>query len=132
MDCIVTEQDCGTEAGIELKPVVDSGEVVVSLGERTLGRNLAEDIQDPRTGDLMYPANTYVDEDIAAEIDKSGLQNLRSRSPLRCETVTGICASCYGRDLARGTKVNMGEAVGVIAPCERSILAARPLFRISL
>jgi len=63
----------------------------------------------------MYPANTYVDEDIAAEIDESGLQNLRSRSPLRCETVSGICATCYGRDLARGTKVNMGEAVGVIA-----------------
>jgi len=114
-DCIVTEQDCGTENGIELKPVVDSGEVVVSLGERTLGRNISEDIQDPRTGELMYPANTYVDEDIAAEIDESGLQNLRSRSPLRCETVTGICATCYGRDLARGTKVNMGEAVGVIA-----------------
>jgi len=111
----VTEQDCGTENGIELKPVVDSGEVVVSLGERTLGRNISEDIQDPRTGELMYPANTYVDEDIAAEIDESGLQNLRSRSPLRCETVTGICATCYGRDLARGTKVNMGEAVGVIA-----------------
>ena len=100
---------------MELKPVVDSGEVVVSLGERTLGRNLAEDIQDPRTGELLYPANTYVDEDIAAEIDASGLQNLRARSPLRCETVTGICATCYGRDLARGTKVNMGEAVGVIA-----------------
>ncbi len=114
-DCIVTEQDCGTEQGIEFKPVVDGGEVVVSLGERTLGRTLAEDIQDPRTGDLMFPANTYVDEDIAAAIDESGLQNLRSRSALTCDTVTGICATCYGRDLARGTKVNMGEAVGVIA-----------------
>ena len=100
-DCIVTEQDCGTENGIELKPVVDSGEVVVSLGERVLGRTLAEDIQDPRNGELLYPANTYVDEDIAAEIDESGLQNLRSRSPLTCDTVTGICATCYGRDLAR-------------------------------
>jgi len=114
-DCIVTEQDCGTENGIELKPVVDGGEVVVSLGERALGRTLAEDIQDPRSGELMYPANTYVDEDIAAEIDESGIQNMRTRSPLTCETVTGICATCYGRDLARGTKVNMGEAVGVIA-----------------
>ena len=114
-DCIVTEQDCGTQNGIELKPVVDSGEVVVSLGERVLGRVLAEDIQDPRNGELLYPANTYVDEDIAAEIDLSGLQNLRARSPLTCDTVTGICATCYGRDLARGIKVNMGEAVGVIA-----------------
>ena len=91
----------------------------------------------------MYPANTYVDEDIAAEIDESGLQNLRSRSPLRCETVSGICATCYGRDLARGTKVNMGEAVGVIAaqsigervrslPCGHSISAVRPQSQTSL
>jgi len=114
-DCIVTEQDCGTEQGIDLKPVVDGGDVVVSLGERALGRTTAEDLHDPRTGDLLYPANTYVDEDIAVEIDESGAQNLRVRSALTCETVTGICATCYGRDLARGTKVNMGEAVGVIA-----------------
>jgi len=114
-DCIITEQDCGTENGIELKPVVDGGDVVVSLGERGLGRNTAEDIHDPRSGEMMYPANTYIDEDIAAEIDESGLQNMRVRSPLTCDTVTGVCATCYGRDLARGTKVNMGEAVGVIA-----------------
>jgi len=81
--------------------------------ERCLGRTTAEDLHDPRNGDLLFPANTYVDEDIAAEIDASGAQNLRVRSPLTCETVTGICATCYGRDLARGTKVNMGEAVGV-------------------
>jgi len=114
-DCIVTEQDCGTVEGIELAPVVDGGEVVVSLGLRMLGRTTAEDIQDPRTGELMYPANTYVDEDIMLEIDESGLQAARVRSALTCETRTGICATCYGRDLARGTKVNMGEAVGVIA-----------------
>ena len=114
-DCIITVQDCGTENGIELKPVVDGGDVVVSLGERGLGRNTAEAIHDPRSGEMMYPANTYIDEDIAAEIDESGLQNMRVRSPLTCDTVTGVCATCYGRDLARGTKVNMGEAVGVIA-----------------
>ena len=114
-DCIVTEQDCGTSAGIELKPVVDGGDIVVSLGERMLGRTTAEDIQDPRTGELMFPANTYIDEDLAAEIDASGLQGTRVRSPLTCETRYGVCATCYGRDLARGTKVNMGEAVGVIA-----------------
>jgi len=114
-DCIITEQDCGTENGIELKPVVDSGEVVVSLGERSLGRNTAEALYDPRNGEMMYPANTYIDEDVAVEIDASGLQNMRVRSALTCETVTGVCAACYGRDLARGTKVNMGEAVGVIA-----------------
>jgi len=87
----------------------------VSLGLRMLGRTTAEDIHNPRTGDLMYPANTYVDEDIMVEIDESGLQATRVRSALTCETRTGICATCYGRDLARGTKVNMGEAVGVIA-----------------
>jgi len=114
-DCIVTELDCGTSDGIELKPVVDSGEVVVSLGNRMLGRNTAEDLHDPRTGDLMFPANTYIDEDKSAEIDESGLQNARVRSALTCETRSGICGTCYGRDLARGTKVNMGEAVGVIA-----------------
>ena len=114
-DCIVTEQDCGTEVGIELKPVVDGGEVVVSLGNRMLGRVTSEDIQDPRNGELLYPAGTYIDEDKAVEIDESGLQSVRVRSPLTCETRTGICATCYGRDLARGTRVNMGEAVGVIA-----------------
>ena len=114
-DCIVTEQDCGTEDGIEIKPVVDGADIVVSLGERILGRTLAEDIHDPRSGELLFPKNTYVDEDIAAAVDESGAANTRVRSPLTCETVTGICATCYGRDLARGTKVNMGEAVGVIA-----------------
>ena len=114
-DCIVNEQDCGTVNGIELSPVVDGGDVVVSLGERMLGRHTSEDIQDPRTGELLYPANTYIDEDRAAVIDESGLQATRLRSPLTCETRYGICCMCYGRDLARGTKVNMGEAVGVIA-----------------
>ena len=114
-DCIVTEQDCGTSLGIKLIPVVDGGNVVVSLGERMLGRVCAEDMLDPQSGDVMFPANTYVDEDIAQAIDDSGLQDVQVRSPLTCETVRGICATCYGRDLARGTKVNMGEAVGVIA-----------------
>ena len=114
-DCIVTDEDCGTTQGIVLKPVVDGGEVVVSLGERMLGRNTSEDIHDPRNGELLFPANTYVDEDIMAEIDESGLQGTRVRSPLTCETRYGVCGTCYGRDLARGTKVNMGEAVGVIA-----------------
>ncbi|WP_017932700.1 DNA-directed RNA polymerase subunit beta' [Robiginitomaculum antarcticum] len=114
-DCIVNEQDCGTVEGITLKPVVDGGEVQVSLGERMLGRSCAEDILDPRTGDMIAPANTYIEEILMAQIDESGLQDARVRSPLTCETRNGICATCYGRDLARGTKVNMGEAVGVIA-----------------
>ena len=114
-DCIVNEQDCGTSDGIKLVPVVDGGDVVVSLGERMLGRTCADDMHAPATGDIMFPANTYIDEDIAKVIDESGLQDARVRSALTCETTSGICATCYGRDLARGTKVNMGEAVGVIA-----------------
>ena len=114
-DCIVNEQDCGTSDGIKLVPVVDGGDVVVSLGERMLGRTCADDMHAPSTGDIMFPANTYIDEDIAKVIDESGLQDARVRSALTCETTSGICATCYGRDLARGTKVNMGEAVGVIA-----------------
>jgi len=82
-----------------------------------LTRRLVDVAQDciVTTGELMFPANTYIDEDLAAEIDASGLQGTRVRSPLTCETRYGVCATCYGRDLARGTKVNMGEAVGVIA-----------------
>ena len=114
-DCIVNEQDCGTDKGIELIPVVDGSDIVVTLGERMLGRHTSEDIQDPRTGDLLYPANTYIDEDRMLEIDASGLQMTRVRSTLTCETRYGVCCMCYGRDLARGTKVNMGEAIGVIA-----------------
>jgi DNA-directed RNA polymerase subunit beta' len=114
-DCIVNEQDCGTSEGIHRSPVIDGGDVVVSLGDRLLGRVIAEDILDPASGDLLFPANTYIDEDKAAAIDECGLQDTRVRSPLTCETTNGICATCYGRDLARGTKVNMGEAVGVIA-----------------
>jgi len=114
-DCIVNEIDCGTTEGIKQIPVVDAGEIVVSLGERMLGRTCAEDLRDPESGEIMFPANTYIDEDIAGQIDNSGLQDARVRSALTCETVNGICATCYGRDLARGTKVNMGEAVGVIA-----------------
>ncbi|MEE9272946.1 MAG: DNA-directed RNA polymerase subunit beta' [Robiginitomaculum sp.] len=114
-DCIVNEQDCGTSEGVRKTPVVDGGNVVVSLGENMLGRLVAEDVRDPRSGEVMFPANTYIDEDIAAQVDESGLQDIVVRSPLTCETTHGICAACYGRDLARGTKINMGEAVGVIA-----------------
>ena len=115
-DCIITEQDCGTDAGLEIKTVSgDGGEVIVSLGERMLGRSIVEDLPDSRSGEIMFPAGSYIDEDIAAQIDLAGLQIARVRSPLTCKTRYGICATCYGRDLARGARVNMGEAVGIIA-----------------
>jgi DNA-directed RNA polymerase subunit beta' len=114
-DCIVTEEDCGTDKGITLGAVMEGADVIVSLAERTLGRTTAEDIKHPSTGAIIAPANTYLDEDVALQIDKAGVDRILVRSVLTCETRNGVCASCYGRDLARGTRVNVGEAVGVIA-----------------
>jgi DNA-directed RNA polymerase subunit beta' len=114
-DCIITEEDCGTSEGIHIDAVVDGGDIVVSLGQRLLGRTAGEDIKDPTSGEVLYPVDTYIDEDIAMSIDEAGVQSVFARSPLTCETRIGVCAACYGRDLARGTRVNIGEAVGVIA-----------------
>ncbi len=114
-DCIVTEQDCGTDAGIQQKAVVDAGEVVVSLGVRILGRVCAEDVVHPSTGDVIAARDTYIEEKLAEKIDEADVLSIKVRSPLTCTTKVGICATCYGRDLARGIPVNIGEAVGVIA-----------------
>ncbi|QUD87965.1 DNA-directed RNA polymerase subunit beta' [Phenylobacterium montanum] len=114
-DCIITEEDCGTTRGITLRAVVEGGDVLVSLGTRILGRSTAEDIKDSATGELIVPADTYLDEQLSELIEKAGVQSVKVRSSLTCEANTGICAACYGRDLARGTQVNIGEAVGVIA-----------------
>ncbi|TRO88302.1 DNA-directed RNA polymerase subunit beta' [Glycocaulis profundi] len=114
-DCIVTEEDCGTSEGIELGAVVEGGEIVVSLSQRILGRTTAETVKDPESGDVIAPADAYLDEDLSLAIERAGVATVKTRSPLTCETRWGVCATCYGRDLARGTKVNMGEAVGVIA-----------------
>jgi len=114
-DSIITEEDCGTTRGITLKAVVEGGDVLVSLGLRVLGRFSAEDIKDPTSGELLIPADTYLVEDLADIIDKAGVQSVKVRSVLTCEANTGVCGACYGRDLARGTPVNIGEAVGVIA-----------------
>jgi len=114
-DCIITEEDCGTSEGIELGAVIDGGEVVVPLSQRILGRTTAEDVKDPETGEVLAPVDTYLTEDISLALETAGVVSVKTRSPLTCETRWGVCATCYGRDLARGTKVNMGEAVGVIA-----------------
>ncbi|HAQ36599.1 MAG TPA: DNA-directed RNA polymerase subunit beta' [Alphaproteobacteria bacterium] len=113
-DCIVSEPDCGTSDGIKLQAVVDGGEVVVSLGQRVLGRYCAEPIKSP-DGEKVCDAGTYLDEDMIAAVEAAGVRQVKVRSPLTCETRVGVCETCYGRDLARGTKVNDGEAVGVIA-----------------
>jgi DNA-directed RNA polymerase subunit beta' len=114
-DCIITEQDCGTSDGIQVAAVIDGSEIVVSLGTRILGRTAAVDIVDPATGALVAPAGALLDEELVIEVEASAVQQVKVRSVLTCETRTGVCAACYGRDLARGTVVNVGEAVGVIA-----------------
>ena len=113
-DCIINEDDCGTSRGIDIAAVMEGAETVVSLSERILGRVTAEDVRGG-DGSLVIPANTYVDEDVALKVEEAGVDRVKVRSPLTCETKNGICAQCYGRDLARGTLVNRGEAVGVIA-----------------
>jgi len=114
-DCIVIEEDCGTKGGITLAAVIESGEEIVSLGLRVLGRTPADDIVNPSSGDVLFKAGHLLDEADIDVIEEANVQSIRIRSGLTCETRNGICASCYGRDLARGTPVNMGEAVGVIA-----------------
>jgi DNA-directed RNA polymerase subunit beta' len=114
-DCIITEPDCGTQRGLTVRAVMDGGDVVSSLSERILGRTALDDVTDPATGEVLVPANTLVDEPMAERIEKAGVEQMRIRSVLTCESLAGVCGRCYGRDLARGTPVNIGEAVGVIA-----------------
>ena len=114
-DCIVNSLDCGTDKGLTMQPIVDAGQVVASLGARVLGRTALDNINHPVTGALIVKAGTLMDERDIEQIEKAGVQAIRIRSALTCEVRTGVCAVCYGRDLARGTPVNQGEAVGVIA-----------------
>nr|WP_238322636.1 hypothetical protein [Kordiimonas gwangyangensis] len=114
-DCVVIEEDCGTEAGITITEVSEGGDVLVPLSERILGRCLSLDVKHPVTGDLLFEAGTLLDEVKSDAIETAGIAEVKIRSVLTCETKGGTCGKCYGRDLARGTPVNMGEAVGVIA-----------------
>ena len=114
-DSIITEDDCGTDRGITMRAVMDGAEVIVSLEDRILGRTVAEDVMRPGSGELIVPANTYLDEALAKAIDEAGVDKVLVRSVLTCDSKSGVCAACYGRDLSRGERVNIGEAVGVIA-----------------
>jgi len=114
-DSIITEYDCGTDAGIKMTAIIDAGQMVASLGMRILGRTAAEDVVDPASGEVLAPRGKLIDEKAVERVEKAGIQAVRIRSVLTCETKNGCCGACYGRDLARGTPVNMGEAVGVIA-----------------
>jgi len=113
-DSIITMHDCGSQRGIKMRAIVDAGTVVASLGSRILGRTAAEPITD-LDGKAIVPAGKLILEEHMAAINAAGVQEVKIRSVLTCEAKNGVCGSCYGRDLARGTPVNMGEAVGVIA-----------------
>jgi DNA-directed RNA polymerase subunit beta' len=114
-DCIIRVHDCGTENAITAVAAVNDGEVISPLGERILGRVAAEDIVLPGTDEVIVALGELIDERKADMVNNSGVASVRIRSPLTCEAEEGVCAQCYGRDLARGTQVNIGEAVGIIA-----------------
>ena len=114
-DCITMEEDCGTTDGITITPVIEGGNVIVSLGDRVLGRTAGQNVSDPETNKVLLKKGTLIEEEHVEILENAEVESVKVRSPLLCETTGGVCAACYGRDLARGTPVNMGEAVGVIA-----------------
>jgi len=114
-DLVVIEDDCGTVNGVTMKALIEGGEVIEALRERILGRVTISDVINPETEETVVEAGTLIDEDLCDLIDQLGIDEVKVRTPLTCDTRYGLCAKCYGRDLGRGTPVNMGEAVGVIA-----------------
>ena len=114
-DAIVVEVDCGTKRGLPTKAVIEGGDVIETLADRLLGRVPATDVIDPLSGEVVVTAGTLIDEELVEKIDTAGVEEVIIRSVLTCESLSGICVNCYGRDLARGTTVNIGEAVGVMA-----------------
>ncbi|MEZ2738567.1 MULTISPECIES: DNA-directed RNA polymerase subunit beta' [Comamonas] len=114
-DLVVTEQDCGTSNGYLMRAIVEGGEVIESLRDRVLGRSTAEEVLHPENRSVLLPAGTLLNEDLIEELEAHGVDEIKVRTALTCETRYGLCATCYGRDLGRGGMVNLGEAVGVIA-----------------
>jgi DNA-directed RNA polymerase subunit beta' len=114
-DLVITEQDCGTNDGLLMSPLIEGGDVVEALAERVLGRVLAEDTHDPLGHQLLLTAGSMLDESAVQLLEDNSVDNVRVRSVITCKTRYGVCSSCYGRDLGRGHKVNIGEAIGVIA-----------------
>ena len=114
-DCIVTERDCGTQRGVVAKAVIEGGDIIVPLADQILGRTSSRDVHHPVNDSLIIAAGQLIDEQVVDLVDEAGIEAVMVRSVLTCESKKGVCAHCYGRDLARGTEVNLGEAVGVIA-----------------
>jgi DNA-directed RNA polymerase subunit beta' len=114
-DLIIKNMDCGTLEGIEMAPLIESGEVIETLGDRILGRVVADDVIDPITDKVIVTCGNEVTEEVVEQVEEAGIEKVFIRSVLTCETESGVCIKCYGRDLSRGTMVNVGESVGVIA-----------------
>jgi DNA-directed RNA polymerase subunit beta' len=114
-NCVIVKDDCGTKNGLVIRDILSGGDVIASLGERIFGRTAADDIVDPSDGSIIVPAGGLIDDEDVKRIEKAAVNEVRIKSVLTCECKVGICASCYGRDLSRGRKVGIGEAVGVIA-----------------
>ncbi|HEU4654098.1 MAG TPA: DNA-directed RNA polymerase subunit beta' [Steroidobacteraceae bacterium] len=114
-DLVVTEEDCGTTNGLTMAPIVEGGDVVEGLGERVLGRVVAEDVMKPSGEAVVIEAGVLIDEKLVKVLEQEGVDQVKVRSPITCQTRYGVCSQCYGRDLARGHRINLGEAVGVIA-----------------
>jgi DNA-directed RNA polymerase subunit beta' len=114
-DCVITAPDCGTTMGVEVEPLMEGGEIIQRLGERVLGRTVLEDIIDPFTEKLIAQAGDGIDEKVVEQIEEAGLTSIKIRSVLTCRTKNGVCAKCYGRDLAHGRQVEIGQAIGILA-----------------
>jgi DNA-directed RNA polymerase subunit beta' len=114
-DCVIIEEDCGTLSGVELEPLVEGGEIIQVLGERVLGRTALEDILDPFTDEVIAKAGQDIDERVVEKIEQAGLTSAKIRSVLTCRSKEGVCAKCYGRDLAHGRLVEFGQAIGILA-----------------
>ena len=114
-DMVVSEEDCSTSNGILMRPIIDGGQVLVPLGERVLGRTIAEDIKSSDGSEILLKAGLLIDEDIVDSLDDLNIYEIKVRSAIHCDTIHGICVKCYGRDLGRGHKVDIGESVGIVA-----------------
>jgi DNA-directed RNA polymerase subunit beta' len=114
-DCTIIEDDCGTMVGVEVEPLMEGGEVIQRLGERILGRVTVEDILDPFTDEVLVPIGEEIDERRVKRIEEAGISRVKIRSVLTCQTKYGVCAACYGRDLSHGQRVEIGQAIGILA-----------------
>ena len=114
-DLVITEPDCGTSGGLVMTPFIQGGDVIEPLRDRVLGRVTAEDVRRASDDEVVLPRGTLIDEKIAAQLEEAGVDEVKVRSVIACESTFGVCAKCYGRDLARGHLVNPGESVGVMA-----------------